>query len=233
MTVAFHSSTVQTMPLAWMSIGAVSTLAPEDVIEYKGLSPSVKKLLDEGLALTRENLSYKYGSADPQQGGMDCSGTIYYLLQQAGISDAPRDSSEQYKWVWLKSRFRAVVSPNPETFELSELKPGDLLFWTGTYDINRDPPVTHVMIYLGTNRLTGHRVMLGASDGRTFNGSPCYGVSVFDFKLPRAVTKSSSGSAGTNTSEGGSRFIGYGSIPGLDQARGQTADSHSSLSPKG
>jgi cell wall-associated NlpC family hydrolase len=156
------------------------------------------------LALTRLNLSYAYGSSDPKNGGMDCSGTVYYLLRQAGVPDVPRDSSEMYKWAWQESRFWAVVSSHGDTFELAHLKPGDLLFWTGTYHIDRDPPVTHVMIFLGTDRQTGKLVMAGASDGRTFNGQPRNGVSVFDFKIPPAG--------------GESRFIGYAAVPGLEKA---------------
>ena len=66
--------------------------------------------------------------------------------------------------------FRAVLSRDIDSFELNELKPGDLLFWTGTYDVEKDPPVTHTMIYLGKEKKTGKPVMVGASDGRTFEG---------------------------------------------------------------
>ena len=82
--------------------------------------------------------------------------------------------------------FQAVVSKSDDSFELEELKPGDLMFWTGTYDINRDPPITHSMIYLGREKSTGRRVMVGASDGRVYRDQSRFGVSVFDFKLSRA-----------------------------------------------
>ena len=49
-------------------------------------------------------------------------------------------------------------------------KPGDLLFWTGTYSVERDPPVTHTMIYLGEEKKSGKPIMVGASDGRTYEG---------------------------------------------------------------
>jgi cell wall-associated NlpC family hydrolase len=184
----------------------VATLAVSDLREYATLAAPVQQLLANALKLTTLDLSYNYGSSDPSTGGMDCSGTVWYLLQAAGLKDVPRDASGMYKWVWMRSRFEAVTSSNPDTFELAPLRPGDLLFWTGTYAMDHDPPVTHVMIYLGLNRLTGRRVMVGASEGRRFNGQSMYGVSVFDFTLPGAKH-----SGGTE-----SRFIGYGAIPGLE-----------------
>ena len=78
----------------------------------------MQRLLARALALTKLNLAYRYGSSDPAGGGMDCSGTIYYLLREAGVPDVPRDSSEMYRWVWTKGRFQAVVSSSPDTFEL-------------------------------------------------------------------------------------------------------------------
>lgn len=189
----------------------VATLDPTDIADFTAQPPAIQRLLAEALRLTKLNLSYKYGSSDPAAGGMDCSGTIYHLLQGAGISGAPRDSSEMYRWVWTQGQFRAVVSSSPDTFELARLKPGDLLFWAGTYHVTRDPPVTHVMVYLGVDRQTGHRVMAGASEGRRFRGISRYGVSVFDFELPPATDAAAPGDH--------PRFIGYGAIPGIE---GQT-----------
>jgi peptidoglycan DL-endopeptidase CwlO len=187
--------------------GRIATLDVFDLRDQDAQPPAVRRLLARALALTKLNLAYQYGSSDPAGGGMDCSGAIYYLLQQAGVKDAPRDSSEMYRWVWTQGKFQAVVSSSADTFELARLRPGDLLFWTGTYDVKRDPPVTHVMIYLGINRQTGRRVMMGASEGRRFNGVSRYGVSVFDFTIPREETSGPQ-----------SRFIGYGAIPGLEAA---------------
>jgi cell wall-associated NlpC family hydrolase len=167
----------------------------------------VRKLIEGALDLASRNLSYKYGSADPAQGGLDCSGFVYYLLRENGITDVPRDSSQQYVWVRKSGNFRAVVGKSDSTFELDELKPGDLMFWSGTYDIERDPPITHSMIYLGKEKSTGRRVMVGASDGRVYHDESRYGVSVFDFKNSRA------GRAATNGRT--PDFVGYGRIPGL------------------
>ena len=189
--------------------GRVATLDPADLRDFDAQPADVRKLITEALRLTKLGLKYQYGSDDPAAGGMDCSGTIHHLLEQAGFKDVPRDSSDIYRWVWMESDFHAVVSSNPGTFELAKLKPGDLLFWSGTYHVTRDPPITHVMIYLGVNRATGRRVMMGASEGRRFNDISRDGVSVFDFVLPRADRE------GDGAGEDRARFIGYGSVPGL------------------
>lgn len=185
------------------------TLSPDEIIDYDSYPPKVRQILDAGLALTKENLGYTYGSADPANGGMDCSGFIYYLLTENGFKDVPRDSSQQYVWVRKAGNFNAVLSRHEDTFELDDLKPGDLLFWSGTYNINRDPPITHTMIYLGREKRTKKRVMIGSSDGRTYDGKQRWGVSVFDFKMPPPPN---SGDAKISPV-----FVGYGRIPGLTE----------------
>jgi len=185
------------------------SLSPNQIADYDHYPPKVRQIIDAGLALTKQNLGYTYGSADPKNGGMDCSGFIYYVLQQNGFPDVPRDSSQQYIWVRKAGNFNAVLSRKEDSFELDALKPGDLLFWRGTYNIDRDPPITHTMIYLGREKRTKKRVMFGASDGRTYDGKQRFGVSVFDFKLPPPPT---SGDAKISPV-----FVGYGRIPGLSR----------------
>jgi peptidoglycan DL-endopeptidase CwlO len=183
------------------------SLSPDEITGYESYPASMRQILDAGLALTKENLGYTYGSADPANGGMDCSGFIYYVLRQNGFPDVPRDSSQQYVWVRKAGNFNAVLSRKEDSFELDALKPGDLLFWRGTYNIDRDPPITHTMIYLGREKQTKKRVMVGSSDGRTYDGKQRFGVSVFDFKMPPPPN---SGDAKISPV-----FVGYGRIPGL------------------
>jgi len=182
-------------------------LAPEAIKGFEDNPPHVRSLLNSALELTTRNLDYKYGSADPSAGGMDCSGFVYYVLKQNGVGDVPRDSSQQYVWLRRAGRFEPVLSRKDDSFEMENLKPGDLLFWTGTYSIERDPPITHAMIYLGREKKTGARVMVGASDGRVYQGQSRNGVSVFDFKVDRR----DNGDSGILRPT----FIGYGHIPGL------------------
>jgi cell wall-associated NlpC family hydrolase len=181
----------------------VSALKPEDIRDFDKNPPEVQKLLRTALELTERKLGYLYGSAEPERGGMDCSGTIYFLLQAVGIKDVPRSASAQYVWVRKSNSFHPVVSNRSDSFELDALRPGDLLFWVGTYALNTDLPVTHSMIYIGKALADGHPLMVGASDGRTYRGEQKFGVSVFDFVLPKPNAKNPA-----------SRFIGYAKIPG-------------------
>lgn len=173
----------------------------------------VQSLIEAALGLTKQDLTYIYGSSDPVNGGMDCSGFIYHVLSEHGFEDVPRDASGQYVWVRKAGTFRAVVSRKEDSFELNEMRPGDLLFWTGTYDSQKDPPVTHTMIYLGREKAGGQRVMVGSSDGRTYHGKKRWGVSVFDFTMPGSATR-----------QKGATFIGYAHIPGMDGAGDANGD---------
>jgi peptidoglycan DL-endopeptidase CwlO len=186
----------------------MATIKPESVREFSEQPAEVQSLIRSSLALTEQNLSYKYGSADPATGGMDCSGFIYYVLSNAGYKDVPRDSAGQYEWVRKNSNFHSVLSRSGDSFELNDLRTGDLLFWSGTYKVDREIPITHVMIYLGKEKSTDKPVMVGATDGRSYNGIRRFGVSVFDFKMP---------SGQPNKDDPGltAKFEGYASIPGL------------------
>jgi cell wall-associated NlpC family hydrolase len=186
----------------------MASIKPEALREFGSQPLPVQQLIRSALGLTERNLSYKYGSADPAEGGMDCSGFIYYVLSNAGYKDVPRDSSEQYVWVRKNGDFHAVLSRSGESFELDDLKPGDLMFWSGTYRTERDIPITHVMIYLGREKSTDKPVMVGATDGRSYEGIRRFGVSVFDFKMP-------TGKSNKDDPDLTAKFEGYASIPGL------------------
>lgn len=178
--------------------GLPATIAIDQLKNYADYPPNVKTLINAALKLTVLELTYTYGSADPKNGGMDCSGTIYFLLNSLRIPNVPRQADQIYQWAWQKGHFYAVNGFSFNSFEFSQLKPGDLLFWSGTYDVKRDPPITHVMIYLGKNQ-AGKPLMFGSSNGRTYENISRWGVSVFDFNLPSADSKS--------------RFLGYSCIP--------------------
>lgn len=181
---------------------AAPAVQPKVVIADLAAAPeSIQRLTAAALKLHDAGLGYRFGSADPAQGGMDCSGTIHYLLRSLGWKNVPRQSDGLYRWAWEKGTFVAVNSVSFDTFEWSRLAPGDLLFWTGTYDVQkgRDPAISHVMVYLGRDEASDRRIMFGASEGRRFGGVPRSGVGLFDFELPTPGSRA--------------RFVGYAKIP--------------------
>ena len=224
-------------PAATPSAATVSSIEPAEIEGFDAQPEPIKQLLLAGLELTKKNLTYKYGSDDPASGGMDCSGTISYLLKSHGFADVPRDASGQYAWVRQKARIYPVLSKRQDNSELRELRPGDLMFWTGTYNVDRDPPVTHTMIYLGKRKKDGRRLMFGSSDGRPYDGQKRNGVSVFDFRMPAAKEGDAADAATAAAPDHAPDFAGYGPIPGMadltDAAARQTVAAHEPTSGKG
>jgi cell wall-associated NlpC family hydrolase len=180
---------------------APGKLKGEDLRDFGKLEKGRRELLELALRTAREmDLDdYIYGSADPGKGGFDCSGAVYYLLRRVGLK-APRTSAGQFEW--LKEKGTLVEVPaGVQSFEdpaFAKLAPGDLLFWSGTYEPTdgRKTKITHVQIYLGREKSDGRRVMIGSTDGRSYRGTARCGFGVFDFKLPKAGSKA--------------RFVGYG-----------------------
>ena len=182
---------------------AVTSIEPEALVGFEHYAPQLQQLIRDALALTKLNLTYTFGASNPKQGGMDCSGTIWYLLNGLGLKGVPRQSNEMAGWVQSNTLLhRTLTATSLKDPEFAALQPGDLLFWSGTYETSpRKIPVTHVMLYLGKLKKSGKAVVFGASDGRVYQGERRTGVSVFDFSVP------SEGSA--------SSFYGYGLIPGV------------------
>jgi cell wall-associated NlpC family hydrolase len=193
-------------PAKVLSPATAPAPAPVRLKGFAELPAKVQELVLGAFRLNNLNLSYKYGAADPSLGGMDCSGTVYYLLRELGWKNVPRQADAFYRWVWQSGQFVAVNGTTFDSYEWKNLRPGDLLFWTGTYAVSkdRDPAISHVMIYLGVDQDTGRRVMFGASDGRRYQDKSRSGVGLFDFNLP-VIGKTDSGRQ--------PRFIGYGRIP--------------------
>ncbi len=160
-------------------------------------SADTKKLISQALLLSKRKLNYHFGSSNPRIGGMDCSGTIHYLLAKTAHMNAPGDASLLYVWVEKNGRLHPVNVHHFNSPEFNRLKPGDLLFWTGTYYTRRKPPVTHVMLYLGKDK-HNRPLMFGATEG-TYHGRIVRGIGVFDFTLPDRTERA--------------KFVGYGCIP--------------------
>ena len=151
-----------------------------------------------------EGMPYRYGGVGRKDGGFDCSGAMYYVLRKIGL-DPPRTSSDQYLWVRKHSQINPVAKTAKDTEDdsLDDLKPGDLVFWSGTYEPKdgRTTKITHVGMYLGLEKKDGRPVMINATNGRSYRGKKGNGYGVYDFRVPRAGSKS--------------KIVGYGTPPGL------------------
>lgn len=145
-------------------------------------------------ALAKFDLTYKFGGNHPSEGGMDCSATMKYLFADLGFTDMPRTSYHQYGWL-KKNRTMLHSKTIPASMGGRKgIKPGDLIFWGGTY--NSGHKVSHVMVYLGQGD-SGDHYMFGAR-GKKKKGLNGAGVDVF--KLNAGYQKS---------------LVGFGSLPGV------------------
>jgi cell wall-associated NlpC family hydrolase len=87
------------------------------------------------VALKYKGMPYVFGGASPLP-GFDCSGLWQYSFGQIGIK-LPRTAQEQ---------FDATLRITQD-----QLKPGDFVFFSGTYNAGRN--ITHVGLYVGNNSM--------------------------------------------------------------------------------
>ncbi|MEN8681695.1 MAG: NlpC/P60 family protein [Akkermansiaceae bacterium] len=180
------------------------TLAKEDLKEFTNLPDAAKKRIATALAVSKKHnwLRYKFGSADPVNKGFDCSGAMNYVLSSLKY-EIPRTSSDQYLWLKENKSLNLV----PETVRslddhaFDKLSPGDLVFWSGTYEPTdgRTIKITHVGMYLGTEKKDGRPVMICSSKGRSYRRVAADGYGVFDFRVPGEKSKA--------------RIVGFGTPP--------------------
>ncbi len=186
--------------------GRPALVTVADLKEYDALPADRKKLIDGAVAVARDSpwLPYRFGGSSPEEGGFDCSGAMCFVLRKAGL-EPPRTSAEQYQWLKDAGRLREIPADARELDDASmaKLRPGDLLFWGGTYvpTDGREVKVTHVAIYLGHEKKDGLAVMINATDGRSYRGKKANGYGVYDFRLPREGSRAV--------------FMGYGTPPGI------------------
>ena len=151
------------------------------------------RFLQQAHALADQGLSYDESWRPPGESSswaMDCSNTSRYLYKATAGIQLPRTASDQYYYLHLQNKAWDI---SPDTSAVAEctmlresLKPGDLLFWENTYRPERQPPITHVMVYLGLNE-KGQWIMAGSQTSRggehnRHNGGP--DIYVFDPTKP-------------------------------------------------
>lgn len=195
---------------AFLALASLAQAAPmietSDLCGFDELPESRRELIEAALETGGEvaGMPYLYGGNGAQSGGFDCSGAIYHVLRKVGLKP-PRTSSDQYLWVRDHSRLHpvSVEAEDTEHESLSKLKPGDLVFWSGTYEPTdgRLTKVTHVAMFLGREKKDGRAVMINATNGRSYRGTKLDGYGVCDFRVPKKGGKS--------------RMVGYGAPPGL------------------
>lgn len=115
------------------SIAADANAVYEAAMVEIGDDPTRKALIDA--AYSQIGVPYGYGSYSPGS-ALDCSGFVKYAYSQIGVS-LPHSSVAQSGTATHK--------------DLSELLPGDLLFWVGTSAGSGSG--SHVAMYLGNGKI--------------------------------------------------------------------------------
>lgn len=189
--------------------GKPALIATTDLTDFDSLPGDRKKLIEGAIAVAKDSpwLPYKFGGSSPADGGFDCSGAMYFVMNKAGLKP-PRTSADQY--LWLKENNRLHETSGVHAIDhpsLATLRPGDLLFWSGTYEPSdgRTVNITHVAIYLGKEKKGNRPVMINATDGRSYRGKQANGYGVYDFYLPKEGSRST--------------FVGFGTPPGIGEMK--------------
>jgi cell wall-associated NlpC family hydrolase len=170
----------------------------------ESLPEARRRLIEGALALARNSpwLPYLAGGAEPEAGGFDCSGAMYFVMREAGLNP-PRSSGGQMEWLRKAGRLHEVAAEAVDLKHpsLAALKPGDLVFWAAD-DISNKTRVHHVALYLGTAKSDGLPLMINSTNGRTYRGKKANGYGVYDFRIPKSRSPS--------------KLVGYGTPPGIE-----------------
>ena len=145
--------------LGWGSVSALGAVNPDQH----------QKLVETCRWLSKQDLSYAQSWQPPGHPyviTMDCSNTVRYIVWRVFGFDIPRTASDQYLYFKQRGKIRNVpIEPDGKVDSkklLAAMRSGDLLFWEWTYNVPRDPPISHVMIYLGRKK-DGQAMVAGSS----------------------------------------------------------------------
>jgi cell wall-associated NlpC family hydrolase len=165
-------------------------------------------LMQEATALQSLGLRYGESWVPPGESAawrMDCSNAARHLVRRTRGINLPRTASDQYLYVRQNGRLKRVggwFGGIPDTgWWAKRLRPGDLLFWEHTYKPKRQPPVTHVMVYLGRGA-GGELLMAGAQNSK--------GVGIYKLR-PKVAYGGHGGFLGLFKKKG--RLVAYGRLP--------------------
>ena len=105
-------------------------------------SGSAADIVAVAKSLMNQGYIYVWGGKSPSDGGFDCSGFVYYVLNQAGIRTGYKDTS-----AWATTTSFTTVE------DMKDVKPGDVLVFSSG----------HVAIYIGDGKMI-HSTSKGDSD---------------------------------------------------------------------
>ncbi len=152
-----------------------------------------KKFVEETRQLALSGVGYDSSWRPPGEESdwaMDCSNTTRYLYRKVAGIGIERTASDQYYDLQQKGMAWEVPRDGqgePASAALfAKLQIGDLLFWQNTYKPERDPPITHVMIYLGQNK-EGQYLMAGSQMGGGFFNVSGSGPDIYLFNPLKKV----------------------------------------------
>lgn len=150
-----------------------------------------QKLIETCRWLSKQDLAYGQSwqpPGHPHVITMDCSNTIRFIVWKVFGLNLPRTASSQYVQLKRKEKVKPVPLQADGRVDserlLAEMRSGDLLFWEWTYNVPRDPPISHVMIYLGRKK-NGQAMIAGSS--QRLDGERGGGVDVYAFDPNAAV----------------------------------------------
>ncbi|MDF1755126.1 MAG: NlpC/P60 family protein [Verrucomicrobiales bacterium] len=190
---SFHSAEAQLLteevPAGWLRKREDTTSRSFSIFTGNRSGIPISAVRGRAVEISKMRLPYVFGGSSPSDGGMDCSGSIKHLLTSLGVQNVPRTSYQQYEWVKEHSRIKKAKS-----IQHGDLKPGDLIFWGGTYKSGHK--VSHVMLYMGRG-VDGKLYMYGARS-KSLRGVGGAGVDVHVLRPGQHKN-----------------LIGYGRVPGL------------------
>jgi LysM repeat protein len=190
--------TANTAPATAPTVARLTETAPAGVVSPNSvvriphtvtLNEAQSRLVNESEHLAKQDLGYDqtwFPPGESKPWDMDCSNTSRYIYKRAIGLQLPRCASDQYYDLKQKNLawdvpLNANSQPDVDYLERN-LRVGDLLFWEHTYKPERDPPITHVTIYLGKD--AKGRMMMAGSQSSSYGkyGTKRGGPNIYIFE---------------------------------------------------